>query len=158
MAFYKAQIVNFVAYKAEHLAALDLQAGQARIGPYLAHDYAQALESAQHMHTFTGIHDGRVIVIAGLIDTHPGTAVAWVLLGKGAGKHFLAIHRGAKRCLDHFQSHGRLRIELDADLDVSAEYDTIPRWAKMLGFELEAPRMRKFRPDGGDCAKYARIR
>lgn len=150
--------MNFVPYKAEHMAGLDLQDGQARIGPYLAKDYAEALESAKNMHTFTGVHDGRVIVIAGLIDTHKGTAVAWVLLGKGAGKHFLAIHRGARRCLDHFQNMGRLRIEIDADLDVSPEFDTIPRWAKMLGFELEAPRMRKCRPDGGDCAKYARIR
>jgi len=55
-----------------------------------------------------------------------------------------------KRFLDGCYLH---RIEMTVDCDFPQGH----RWAKMLGFTMEAERMRGYRPDGGDCALYARL-
>ena len=42
-------------------------------------------------------------------------------------------------------------------MTVDCEFEQGHRWAKMLGFTMEAERMRAYRPDGGDVALYARV-
>jgi hypothetical protein len=32
------------------------------------------------------------------------------------------------------------------------------RWAQLLGFELEAPLLRAYTPQGEDCSLYSRVR
>jgi hypothetical protein len=42
------------------------------------------------------------------------------------------------------------------ELTVLKHFAAGHRWAKMLGFEIEAPLMRGYNPDGTDSVGYAR--
>lgn len=56
------------------------------------------------------------------------------------------------------------RAQLDAcaadraEAFVECDFTEGHTWLKHLGFQLEAPRMRRYLPDGKDCALYARVR
>lgn len=138
-----------VKYEAEHMMLLDLQEGQ----QYLAHTVgpreAKALENE---YSFTGMsEDGHVLIVAGLIKMWPGRYLTWAYLDRTAGRYMLAITRRVEKLL---ALHDGARIEATVDADFAPGH----RWVQMLGFELETPRMRQYRPDGGDCAMYVRIR
>lgn len=137
-----------VPYVADHLWELDQLEGGAFIGKCVTPADAKALEGP---HAFTGLHDGKVIAVAGLADVWPGRALLWSYMGGHAGPHMVAIHKVALRMIAAYEG---ARIEADVDVDFKPGH----RWIKMLGFELETARMRKYRPDGGDMAKYVRIR
>lgn len=99
---------------------------------------------------WTGIVDGEVIAIGGLVPQWENRAIAWALISKNAGKHFIDIHREAERL---FTRSGIRRIEATVDIGFKAGH----RWMKMLGFEPEGY-MKAYRPDGADQILYARIR
>ena len=40
---------------------------------------------------------------------------------------------------------------------VDVDFPEAHRWAKMLGFKMEAERMEAYAPDGRACSLYARI-
>lgn len=135
-------------FKAEHMAALDLQEGGEFLGANMTPGQATVLEND---YTFTGMHDGRVIVVGGLAEQWQGRALLWSYMDKDARNHMLAIHRATLRVIESYEG---ARIEADVDVDFAPGH----RWIQMLGFELETPRMRKYRPDGGDMARYVRIK
>lgn len=141
-------MMEVVPYKAEHLLAMRLQPGQEKYGPWLTEEYARALES---QYAFTALVDERPIVVGGLCELWKNRALLWSFIDRSAGAHFVAIHRGVKRFLD-MQPFRRIEAECDCDFRQGH------RWLKMLGFEMEAPRMRAFRVDGGDSALYARVK
>ncbi len=78
-------------------------------------------------------------------------AIAWTLIGKDAGPHMRAITRKVKQMLDDAAPE---RTEMYVD----CQFQNGHRWAKMLGFTLEAPCMRKHGYLGNDEALYARIK
>jgi hypothetical protein len=134
-------------YRAEHMLQLDLQEGQMYLGQFLTPQHAKALEGEN---AFAGVHEGRVLIVAGLFDWWKNRACVWAYLDKDAGQHIVAIHRAVSRFLDLYIG---VRIEASVDCDFEPGH----RWAQMLGFKLETPRMVAYRPDGGDCAMYVRI-
>lgn len=135
-------------FRAEHLHALDVQESQAYLTPYVKPEHAQALEGT---YAFTGMHAGRVIIVGGIAELASGRGLLWAYLDRQAGNMFVAVHRAAQRVIDSYEG---ARIEAAVDCEFAPGH----RWIKMLGFELETARMRKYRPDGGDSAMYVRIR
>ncbi|MEN9417119.1 MAG: hypothetical protein RI988_739 [Pseudomonadota bacterium] len=91
----------------------------------------------------------RIVGAGGLLEVWPGRAHAWALIGEGAGRHWLLIHRATLRALE---SHSFRRVETAVVSDFAAGH----RWAEMLGFVREG-RMRGYAPDGTDCDLYARV-
>ena len=78
--------------------------------------------------------------------------MAWAYISNAAAKErFLSVHRAVSRFLDMCYLQ---RIEMTVD----CEFEEGHRWARMLGFNMEAERMVAYRPDGGDCSLYARVR
>lgn len=140
--------MKVVDFKAEHLESLGLQESQAYLSSWVTPAMAETLESHP---SFTGIAEGKIIGCAGIIPIWQGRAMAWAYIGEDAGKHFVKVHREVKKFLDNCYIK---RIEATVD----AGFDAGHRWMGMLGFELEAPLMKAYRPDGGNCALYARIR
>lgn len=107
-------------------------------------------ELAEQGLALTFEHDGEVMMIAGLVPQWKNRAIAWTLISKNAGRHFVELHR----YVDNFLNTSDFdRIESMVDVGFEAGH----RWMKMLGFEIEGY-MRKYRPDGGDMVLYARIR
>jgi len=76
--------------------------------------------------------------------------LAWAFIGDIGPSTFLQVHRAVKQFLDECYVD---RIEMTVDCDFPQGH----RWARLLGFEMEAERMRRYTPDGRDCALYARL-
>lgn len=96
--------------------------------------------------------EGHVCVgAAGLMQIYPHRAVAWTMLGWRTGPYMREITRKVKFILDTYPAQ---RIEML----VNYEYEAGHRWAKMLGFAVEAPRMRGSGVLGQDETLYVRIK
>lgn len=107
-----------------------------------------ALEQANSFSVFRG---EEVLLCGGVFDYWPGRAEVWSFLSVDAGKHFVALTRVVRRFLNMCTQR---RIEAVVDCNFEQGH----RWVRMLGFKLEAPRMKAYHPQGEDCALYARVR
>lgn len=136
--------LEVVPFRAEHL--MRLQQDPPREHPVTPEE-AVALEAE---FAFTGLVDGEPMACAGLVHIWPGRGLLWALLSVHSGPHMLQIHRAARRLLGVCDVR---RIECTVD----EGFEPGHRWARMLGFRLEAPRMANYRPCGGDSALYARV-
>lgn len=143
--------MEVVPFKAEHVRDMQMQDSQDvdYLGEFTTSEQARALEGDW---SFTGVVNGVPIACAGVLPMWAGRGMAWAFISKEAhGNNFMSVHRAVKRFLDNCYLQ---RIEMTVD----SEFTEGHRWAHMLGFTLECPRMRAYRPDGGDCALYARVR
>lgn len=137
-----------VPFKAAHLAAIELQATQAHLSNWVTQAQGVALEE---QNSYTALYDGVPIGAAGIIHQWTGRSLAWAFISNTGPQMFLPFHRAVKHFLDGCYVQ---RIEMTVDCDFPAAH----RWARMLGFKMEAERMRHYSPDGRDCSLYARIR
>lgn len=142
--------MNVVPFKAHHLKSLSLQEQQQYLAQYMTDEQMVAIENGGW--GWSGVYpDGFVVGCAGVIPLWQGRGMAWAYLSEAACKmEFLKVHRAVMNFLDSCYLH---RIEMTVDCDFEQGH----RWARMLGFEMEAERMKGYRPDGGDCALYARV-
>lgn len=135
-------------FRPDHLKELPLQLAQAHLSATVAgKEYAAALSLGE---AYAALIEGRPVACAGLVEMWPGRAIAWALLSRDAGPHFLKIHRAVARMLDLCPCH---RVEAYAD----AGFPAASRWLETLGFAREGV-MRAFTADRRDCFLYARIR
>jgi len=140
--------MNIVPYESIHLKEISLQPAQQYLAAYVDDDMMIALESE---YAFSGLVDGMPVICAGIIPIWHNRALAWAYLSADAGAHMTAITKAIKR---FFELAPFERIEATVD----SEFAKAHRWIQMLGFNIEADRMIKYRPDGGDSALYARIK
>lgn len=134
--------MKVVPFHMEHLARLDVQEAQR------AEFERSAVASFGDAHT--ALVDGHPVACAGLLELWPGRAWAWALVGRDAGPHMLSITHAVR---EQLQRSPFRRIELAVD----ATFGNGCRWARALGFDLEA-RARAFMPDGRDAFLYSRVR
>ena len=143
--------MQIVAFKAAHLQALDLQEAQRYLSADLARpEHARMIEQAGQ--SFTAIKDGRVLACSGVAEVWTGRAVAWALISKDAGRAMVSIHRAVSGYL-YASKYRRIEAWVDEGF--------IPgmRWLDMLGFKLETPLpMQGFRPDGGSCFLFSKVK
>lgn len=140
-----------VPYKPEHMMRLALQDAQGYMRRYITPEYAEALASQP---SFTGLDGDVVVGCSGIIPVWENRAVAWAILSPTAGKWMLQVTKAVRNFLDNC---GFRRVEISVDCGFTNGH----RWAKTLGFEAEQPEgyvMRAYRPDGGDCVLYSRVR
>lgn len=109
------------------------------------------LRDAQGPNSCTAWVDGEPMWCFGWFEVCPTRAVVWTFMSANAGPHFTAIHREAKARIEALP-HRRVETTVDWDFDAGH------RWVRMLGFDLEHPRLRAYRADGGDSALYARVK
>lgn len=126
-----------------------LQAAQAYLGPGLTPAMGEALRAQGPAFTVLG-DDGRPVCSIGLVECWEDRALAWAVLGATAGRHLAGITRAVRRFL--LVAPWR-RIEAAVECSFTAGH----RWARLLGFELEAERMRAW-SNGRDFALYAWLR
>lgn len=136
-----------VPFKSEHFWAIDVQPSQRYAREYAEPEAIKALEKAN---SFTCMVDDKPLCVFGYTPLYPTRATIWAFISKDAAPYFLHMTRIAKRMIDALPYK---RIEMEVDYDFKEGH----RWARMLGFTLEAERLRGFRIDGGDSSVYARI-
>ncbi len=140
-------MIEIVPFKAAHLAALQVQDAQTYLSEWVTEEQGLALEE---QHSYTVLHEGVPKGCAGTITQWQGRATAWAFIANVGPTMFLPIHRAVKHFLDGCYVH---RLELTVDYDFTQGH----RWAQMLGFKLEAERLRAYLPNGGDVSMYARV-
>lgn len=147
--------MNIVEYRAEHLMKLRLQPAQRYLAAWTTDDHAAAIQTGIDAGTgwaFSAIDGDHILGVAGVQLYWPGRGAAWSYLSSEIGAHFMQVHRAVMRFMEGSFVH---RIEATVD----DGFEEGHRWARMLGFrqETSAPMM-GYRPDGGGCYLYARVR
>tara|TARA_R110000824_G_scaffold20858_2_gene78196 strand:- start:2123 stop:2548 length:426 start_codon:yes stop_codon:yes gene_type:complete len=138
---------QIVPFKAAHIGAIKLQTAQMYLSEWVTQEQAEALEQSL---SYTAMLDDVPLGSAGVIEMWKGRGLAWALISQTGPKHFVKCHRAVVRFLEACMLP---RVEMTVDCDHKEAH----RWAKLLGFEMEAERMRAYAPDGHDCALYSRI-
>lgn len=143
--------MRIVAFRPEHVRALELQDAQQYFSGLVSGvEYGLAL--AQTGHAFTAMDGDRVIGCSGCVECWDNRAMAWALISKDAGRHMVGIHKAVAGFLA-----GAKWRRIEATVDVGFEAGM--RWMAMLGFKQETPEpMRGYRPDGGDCYLFSRVK
>jgi hypothetical protein len=137
-----------VPYEPKHLDEMTMQPSQRYLRGFVTPEAAAAV--AKHP-AYTAVCEGEILGCGGVVPVWQGRAIAWSFISNNAGPHFVAITRAVRKFLD---DQPQDRIETTVDMEFADGH----RWARMLGFKLEAGRMAKYRPDGGTCSLYARVR
>lgn len=110
-----------------------------------------ALALSSFAYTAFDVKTGEIVFCAGIHDPWPGRAEAWALLADNLKHKMLAVHRSVLEFLDKINIK---RIEAVVDRDFTQGH----RWVELLGFTLEADRMRAYGYEGQDCSLYARVK
>lgn len=137
-----------VPYEPRHLDEMTMQPSQRYLRDFVTPEAAAAV--AGHP-AYTAVCEGEILGCGGVVPVWQGRAIAWSFISNKAGPYFVAITRAVRKFLD---DQPQDRIETTVDMEFADGH----RWARMLGFKLEAGRMAKYRPDGGTCSLYARVR
>ena len=140
--------MKIIPFKAEHLEEIKLQGAQAYLSDWVTQDQGKALEALRSCSAVDD--DGVIIAAAGLVPQWKDRAVAWAFLSDTGPTNFMKIHKAIMR---EMVDSGFRRIEITADCD----HPNAHRWAKLMGFKLEAECMEAYLPDGRSSSLYARI-
>lgn len=141
-------MISFGPFKAAHVAQLDVQPAQRSM---LAHLQPAILHVLEDQWSSTVFKNGRPVLCGGVIEQWPGNAILWSFMGSSLTPgEFLVVHR---LVVSFVNSLPFRRVEMHVD----ADFPQAHRWARLLGFVCEAPRMRAFLVDGRDGALYARV-
>lgn len=98
---------------------------------------------------WTVVADGEPLACGGVIQQWPGRHIAWMYLGKMTAPHMLWLTREVLATLSKITG----RIEFTVREDFSEGH----RWARMLQFEVETPKMLRYAPDGASHTGYVRF-
>lgn len=95
--------------------------------------------------------NSQCVLAAGFVSIYPHRATAWALVGADAGPYLTQLTRKVRQGIE-MQPFKRIEMLVDY------EFDAGHRWAKMLGFTVENPRMRYSGTFGNDETLYVRIK
>ena len=136
-----------VPFEPAHAERIRLQPRQREAAGYATPDHYRKLAAAP---SFTVLDGDEVIMCAGAFELWPGRRLAWALLAESIGHRMIFCVRTTRRFMVELAAP---RYELDVELD----HEEGHRFARLLGFEVETPRMRAYYPDGKDGTMYVRV-
>lgn len=140
--------MKLVAFEVEHLELLEKQRGK----PYSFLNSDQRIFLASNGLSYSVISkSGRILMCAGIQKHWEHRGEGWAMFDLELKKEFIGVHRIVKRFLDVTPFR---RVEAT----VEANFEPGHRWAKLLGFEMEAPRLKNYFVNGADAVLYVRIR
>lgn len=137
--------LNIVPFMPEHLLRMDVQEAQR-----LNFSVADGAEMAGYGYAKSAVDGDKVIACMAIAELAQHRAIVFALLSADAGRYMLDFTRFALR---EFATLPYARLESLVACDFAAGH----RWMKMLGFEIEAPRMKKFSTRLQDYSLYARV-
>lgn len=121
---------------------------RALLSNYMHPDFKEILDTSFGISAWV---DGKPVAAAGIIHMHSHCALGWAMLGAEAGPYLRNITKAVRKALDESYYP---RIEMR----VICDFEEGHRWAKLLGFTVEAPLMRSSGARGEDETLYARIK
>lgn len=141
-------MTKLIRFKKEHMMML----GQEALRPLAGFVTRKNLELMEQLpHSYTIQVNEKYVLCGGFVEYWAGRAEAWAVVNQDCKREFLAMHRQVVELMDMVPFK---RIELAVEIDFKPGH----RWAKKLGFDLEAQRLRRYMPTGGDVSLYARVK
>ncbi len=141
--------LKVVKFKAEHWDQLTEQESMAYLSQFITEESKKAMESQEF--SYTAFAGERPICCAGVVELYKGRGEAWIIIDKTCRKEFLSLHNEVKK---FFETCSMRRVEATVDVDFPQGH----RWMRALGFELETPIMKSYRPNGKDASMYVKVR
>lgn len=142
-------MINVVKFKKEHYFQIEDAGSTCALRAHHKVENLQAIEDATFSYTY--FWNERPVMCGGFHEYWHGRAEAWVIFSDNVTSVFTPIFKNIKKMLDESSIE---RIEATVDCNAINAH----RLVTSLGFRLEAPKMRKYHPTGGDCSLYARVR
>lgn len=102
-------------------------------------------------YSYTILEGDKPLACLGVNEYWPGRGECWAFMPFYTGKKMLPIHRTVARFLSICPVR-RLEIAVESNFKPGI------RWAYMLGFELEAKRLKKYFINGSDAMLFARVK
>lgn len=142
--------MRVVRFEPDHLKVLHLQPAQAyMLGEVEADGYAAMLAAEGG---FTALDEaGKVLAVAGVSGRWRKVGVIWALISCDAGPHMRTLIRATRGYLENVGDWHRVEASVDVGFEAGE------RLLMLLGFEREGL-ARRYRPDGGDCTIWAKIK
>lgn len=137
--------MNIIEFEPEHILQIEPQSCQRYIQRSI--EYGRHLASGD---CFTGVQDGRVVAIGGVIPVTETRAYLHMIVAEGFPSQWIKIYRATKRLIAAVEGD-YIRLET---LSTTPESD---RWLEMTGFECEGV-LRRVMPDGSDAKSYSIVR
>lgn len=142
-------MVTIVKFKREHLESMNGAREVSFAKQYLTKEHVAKLEKVRHSYAI--LQDEKVLACCGVVEHWNGRGEGWAIISGELNYAFIRMHRIVKRFLDWCDIK---RIEAIIDTDFKEGH----RWAKALGFKMEAPLMKSYGYTGKDCTLYARVK
>jgi hypothetical protein len=143
-------MISYLPFKAEHITAMRVQEAQCWVG--MTEESWPVFKTLEDHWSNTIMKDGVPILCGGVIEYWTNRGGLWAIVSKECGpSDFVTVHRLVEAFINALP-YPRLEFHVDVD------FDNGHRWAKLLGFSCEAPRMRAYQPNGRDAALYARVK
>lgn len=133
-----------VPFEIAHFHQLRLQPSQEWLGSAINTSTIEQMATGQSYTIFAG---EKVAAIAGLMEHHKARAHAWALIDRAMGAQFTTLHRIVHRFVALAPYP---RVETTVEIGFTAGH----RWAKSLGFVVEAERMVAYDQAGNDHTLY----
>ena len=133
-----------------HLEGFDIQKEQSLINKYMM-DETYIKTISEHGDAWSGIVDGKAVIIAGVFQPHTHIGMVWAVLDKRCKDHMIGATRHISSWLDKCTVP---RVETA----VRRDFELGRKWAEMMGFRNETPEfgMKNFGLDGETYDLYAR--
>lgn len=146
--------MKMVDFQFEHLELFDWR--QEEYGMFnTGSDFVNALLAAEEKgECYTVIHDGRILVIGGIVRRTQKTGYAFTIFSKYADGYKIMLGRLGRRMFDRMmEDMGLHRITTYN----RAGMDLHGRWCEWLGFKREGV-VPKFDDEGNDYVQYGKVR
>lgn len=138
-----------VKFERAHLDQILEQETMAFLRPHMKEAHIQKMVESPY--SYSWIVNDRAVGCGGVIEFWDDRGEAWAVLESGLKTEFLSIHRAVSR---FFEMCPLNRIEAT----VLHSFKEGHRWMKALGFEVEAPLLKSYFPNGADATLYAKVR
>lgn len=141
--------IQVVKFKMEHHEEL-LRASYAKEQcVFLTKESFATLEKQPYCRSFIN-KKGKVVACAGAVEMWGGRAEVWMILNHSCVTELLSVHKWLKAFLDNIDIR---RLEAV----VAYNFMKGHQWVRLLGFDLEGPRLYGYFPDGSDAVLYAKV-
>ncbi|MCS3423443.1 hypothetical protein M2403_002044 [Rahnella sp. BIGb0603] len=137
--------MKIIPYEPRHLLEIEPQKSQESLER--TQERAEQLATYQ---SFTGVIDGRVVAIGGLVELNPIRAYLYLIVTGDIPHQWTQLYRSARRLINAGLTD-YIRLET---LSAFPEAD---RWLELIGFKYEGT-MRRAGPDGCDAKMYSIVR
>lgn len=141
--------MKITTFKKSDLEGLAEQKATAYLRPHIQTSHFDALEASPYSYSLWS-DEGEILGCAGVIEYWNGRGEAWAILRENLGAHMVPMFRAFYAVISRCPVS---RIEAVVDHDFWPGH----RLVRLLGFETETARMKKYRPNGGDATMYVRF-